>query len=200
MLNCRACLWRCVSPADRSLVNALPTRLRSNVTPLLTHRFLRTSAPAVRSENRSQASALATSKPERWETSRMAVNQKRRERNVLHQSAVDKSARGKEPPSDMKIGRRSATKMSTSDWDRRKAELRFLRDPLELAMFVKKELAKGKPAEMLQLVQMASHSMDCVVSWNHIINHHLDTGNITGALKVYNDVCGSSSDSLCGTY
>jgi hypothetical protein len=166
------------------------------VKPLSAQRFLRTSASAsasavvsnARSENHSQVSTLERSGNEPWKTSRMAANQKSRERNVLRQSATDKNAKDKEEPSDMKVGRRAATKMSTSDWNKRRAELRFLRDPLELATFVKKELAKGKSAEMLQLVQMASHSMECIVSWNHIIDHYLAKEKVNDALKVYNDV------------
>jgi pentatricopeptide repeat protein len=79
--------------------------------------------------------------------------------------------------------------MSDSDWNRRKRELRHLQDPLELAEFVKAELRKDKVEEMLQLVRMASHSMESVVSWNHIIDHYLAKERVNDALKVYNDVC-----------
>ena len=78
--------------------------------------------------------------------------------------------------------------MSDSDWDRRKRELQHLRDPLELAKFVRQELRKNKAEEMSQLVRMASHSMQCVVSWNHIIDHLLTKEEINKALKMYNDV------------
>lgn len=67
-------------------------------------------------------------------------------------------------------------------------ELRHLQDPLELATFVKRELAKGKATEMLQLVRMASHSMECIVSWNHIIDHYLAKERVNDALKVYNEM------------
>jgi len=78
--------------------------------------------------------------------------------------------------------------MSSIDWNRRKLELRHLQDPLELATFVKKELAKNRSEEMLQLVRMASHSMECIVSWNHIIDHYLKEGRVNDAIKIYNDV------------
>jgi hypothetical protein len=64
---------------------------------------------------------------------------------------------------------------------------------LELADFVKQELAKGKDNEMLQLVRMASRSMNCVVGWNHVIKHNLEQGKVTQALKLYNEVCGRLS-------
>ena len=201
MLTCRACVSRCLSPADRPALNALRNRLRSNVTPLQSHRFLRTSAPApapadnASSDRRSMVSVMSTSKIEPWKRSRMAANQKKREQQVLHRSADTKSTQDQDLDkdkdhlfSDANIGRRSASRMSSVDWNRRKAELRFLQDPLELATFVKKELVKNKPAEMLQLVQMASHSMDCIVSWNHIIDHYLAKEKVNDALKVYNDM------------
>jgi pentatricopeptide repeat protein len=68
-------------------------------------------------------------------------------------------------------------------------ELRHLQDPLELATFVRNELGKDRVEEMLQLTRMASHSMQCVVSWNHIIDHYLAKERVNDALKVYNDVC-----------
>ena len=85
------------------------------------------------------------------------------------------------------MGKRDPS-MSTSDWNRRKRELQYLKDPLDLANFVKKELAKDKSTEMLQLVRMASHSMQCIVSWNHIIDHLLAKEKVTEALKIYNEV------------
>lgn len=78
--------------------------------------------------------------------------------------------------------------MTDNDWNRRKRELRHLQDPLELAQFVRAELNKDKVEEMKQLVQMASHSMACVVSWNHIIDYYLAKSQVSIALKVYNDV------------
>lgn len=87
----------------------------------------------------------------------------------------------------MKLGKRDTT-MSETDWNRRKRELRFLQDPLDLAQFVQAELKKEKVEEMKQLVRMASHSMLCVVSWNHIIDHYLAKSKVGDAMKVYNDV------------
>ena len=78
--------------------------------------------------------------------------------------------------------------MSQSEWDRRTRELQYLQDPLDLAVFVKKELQKDKVTEMLQLVRMASHSMQVVVSWNHIVDHLLANNKVTDAMKVYNEV------------
>lgn len=88
---------------------------------------------------------------------------------------------------EMWLGKRDP-RMSQADWDRRRRELRYLRDPLEVAVFVQQELAKGKLEEMRQLVRMASHSMNLVVSWNHIIDHLMKQSMVLEAFKVYNDV------------
>jgi hypothetical protein len=123
--------------------------------------------------------------PDHFKQSAFAAKQKRTEILALRQTharTVD------ETPNLAKLGRRDP-RMSESDWNRRKRELRHLQDPLDLAAFVKQELAKGRIEEMLQLVRMASHSMQCIVSWNHIIDHYLTKERVNDALKVYNDVC-----------
>lgn len=86
-----------------------------------------------------------------------------------------------------KIGKRDSN-MSERDWNNRKRELQYLKDPLELATFVKNELRKDRVTEMLQLTRMASHSMQCIVSWNHIIDYYLANEKVNNALKVYNEV------------
>ncbi|KAJ4349964.1 uncharacterized protein N0V89_008585 [Didymosphaeria variabile] len=87
---------------------------------------------------------------------------------------------------EMWLGKRDP-RIPPAEWDRRRRELQHLHDPLEVAAFVKQELAKGKTKEMMQLVRMASHSMQVIVSWNHIIDHLMKT-SVSEAMKVYNDM------------
>jgi pentatricopeptide repeat protein len=122
-----------------------------------------------------------------WKASAVAANQKKKERAALRQPAMEKVY---DTPNLAKLGRPDPS-ISERDWNNRKRELRHLQDPLELAHFVKNELRKGKEAEMWQLVRMASHSMQCIVSWNHLIDHYLSKERVGEALKVYNDVRGS---------
>ncbi|KAL1622399.1 hypothetical protein SLS54_004963 [Diplodia seriata] len=61
-------------------------------------------------------------------------------------------------------------------------------DPLRLADTVQKRLSKGDIEPVLDLVRFASNSMDCVVSWNHIIDHFMNLGRPSHALKIYNEV------------
>ena len=87
----------------------------------------------------------------------------------------------------MWLGKRDP-RMPTKEWNARRRELQYLKDPLEVAGFVKKELGKDKATEMVQLVRMASHSMQVVVSWNHIIDCYMAKERVSEALKVYNEV------------
>jgi hypothetical protein len=92
-----------------------------------------------------------------------------------------------EQQQERKLGRRDPS-IPSSDWNNRRKELQYLADPLELAEFVKAELKKGKSKEMLQLVRMASNSMQCIVGWNHIIDNQLKEGHVAQAVKIYNDM------------
>lgn len=188
MLNCRACLWRCIQALDAPTANA--HRLGRDVNPLFLpsqQRQYNTSRDIVRKTGTrpthlTEVERLSQTGQDPWKKSAVAANQKRWER-----AAVRPAAQVYDTPNLAKLGAPDPS-MSATDWSNRKRELRHLQDPLELADFVRQELGKGKSTEMLQLVRMASHSMQCVVSWNHIIDHYLAKERVNDALKVYNDV------------
>lgn len=125
-----------------------------------------------------------------WEDSPAARNQKTWEDRALRRP-VDRDAMRNEGKNEMWLGKRDP-RMTQGEWDRRRKELMFLHDPLEVAAFVKQELAKGRIKEMLQLVGMASHSMQVIVSWNHIIDHMMKT-NVNDAMRTYNEVSSEHS-------
>lgn len=189
MLNCRTCLWQCVQPFDRP---ASLQRIRRNANVLLHHGQQRlqstnTYKTGTRPQYIARVEKLSQSRDEPWKNSAAADNQNKWERAALRPS-TSRDAEGHESANLMKLGKKPLG-MSDTDWNRRKRELRYLQDPLELAQFVRAELNKDKVEEMKQLVQMASHSMACVVSWNHIIDYYLSKSQVSRALKVYNDVC-----------
>ena len=188
MLNCRACLWQCVQPFDRP---ANLQRLRHNVNPLLRQSQQRLQSTNVyktgtRPHYLAKVEKLSQSRDEPWKNSAAAKNQTKWERAALRQPP-SRDVERQETPNLTKLGKKPLH-VSDTDWNRRKRELRYLQDPLDLAQFVRAELNKDKVDEMKQLVQMASHSMACVVSWNHIIDYYLAKSQVTLALKVYNDV------------
>lgn len=67
-------------------------------------------------------------------------------------------------------------------------ELKWLRDPLKLAERVRATLQKNDEEKALALVRAASKSMNCVVSWNHIIDHNMRQGKTRIGHKLYNEV------------
>lgn len=67
-------------------------------------------------------------------------------------------------------------------------ELRYLKDPLKLEQHIKYTLRCDKPDKALDLCRLASKSMDCVVSWNRVIEWLLNKNKINDALKVYNEM------------
>jgi hypothetical protein len=190
MLNCRARLWRCTQALNVPATNA--HRLRRNVNPLLqqSQQRLLSSRNVASAEGEgltepSEAGGLSRDGEDHFKKSAFAANRKRREATALRQSPARQP--DDETPNLARLGRKDPS-MSDSDWNRRKRELRHLQDPLELATFVRNELKKNRVEEMLQLVRMASHSMQCIVSWNHIIDHYLAKERVNDAIKVYNDV------------
>ncbi|OSS54873.1 hypothetical protein B5807_00211 [Epicoccum nigrum] len=188
MLNCRTCLWQCVQPFDRP---ASLQRIHRNVNPLLHQSQQRLQSTNIyktgtRPHYLQRVEKLSQGRNEPWKNSAAAKNQNKWERAALRQSP-SKDAEGHESANLMKLGKKPLG-MSDTDWNRRKQELRYLQDPLELAQFVRAELNKDKVEEMKQLVQMASHSMACVVSWNHIIDYYLSKSQVSRALKVYNEM------------
>lgn len=66
--------------------------------------------------------------------------------------------------------------------------LKFLKDPVKLAQFVRETLREDKYELAQSIVNEASSRMASVVSWNHIIEWYLSKGKMNAALKCYNDV------------
>ena len=61
--------------------------------------------------------------------------------------------------------------------------LKFLKDPIKLAHFVRETLRDNNYDLAQAVVNEASARMPCVVSWNHIIEWQLSKGKMNGALK-----------------
>ena len=189
MLNCRPCMWRCIRALDTSA--SPPLRLRRDAPASLFQSQQRLFSHATQQRERQRQQALteveklAHSKNEPWKRSAQAAAQNKKARSVLKERRQDR--RSREPVAlNRWYGRRDPA-MSQQDWDRRIKELQYLADPLELATFVKAQLGKDKVTESLQLVRMASHSMQCIVSWNHIIDYQLAKGKTAQAFKIYNE-------------
>lgn len=66
--------------------------------------------------------------------------------------------------------------------------LKYLRDPIKLAEFVRETLRSNDYDLAQKVVNEASSSIACVVSWNHLIEWQLSKGRMNAAMKCYNDM------------
>ena len=68
-------------------------------------------------------------------------------------------------------------------------EMQYLGDPLKLANNIVQLLQQPGQAEKAEeMVRTASKSMECTVSWNHLIDFYMSTGRVAQAMSTYNDV------------
>ncbi|KAF2139344.1 uncharacterized protein K452DRAFT_254647 [Aplosporella prunicola CBS 121167] len=65
---------------------------------------------------------------------------------------------------------------------------RINNDPLKLADFVNTRLRFDDVSRTIAVVRFASKYMNCVVSWNHVINHIMSLHRVPEAMKIYNDM------------
>jgi len=66
--------------------------------------------------------------------------------------------------------------------------LQYLKDPVKLADFVRKSLRSNEFDTTLEVVRSASKTLQCIVSWNHLIDYTLSQGKMNAAIKIYNEV------------
>ncbi|KAL5388382.1 hypothetical protein DPSP01_002957 [Paraphaeosphaeria sporulosa] len=199
MLRCRACFSRCIRALDTAPLQSHSVR-RDGLSALVATQQRPSSSSTYDSRNigdraRERLNPRSRDRPygdrpprqDAWERSPAARSLKRREDEALRRPVDREALKNEVASGEMWLGKRDPT-ITQAEWDRRRRELRHLRDPLEVAAFVKQELAKGKMKEMRQLVRMASHSMQVVVSWNHIIDHLMKQTRVSEAFKVYNEM------------
>lgn len=65
----------------------------------------------------------------------------------------------------------------------------YLKDPLKLADFIRKTLRDGDFETAQRIVRAASKDVQCIVSWNHLVNWQVTQGKLNAAIKTYNEVC-----------
>lgn len=176
-MSCRNCLSQYIRAIDAT---AAPFASRATPHKVATRAYHAAPVRKVHPKDNSNPDA-SQSKP-RTPKEQWIAGLKKKEKRALSSKLTGKTAqpapRLQRDPS-----------VSPADWNKRRRELQYLSDPLELANFVRKELGKDKETEMLQLVRMASKDMQCVVSWNHIVRHMLAKGKTAQAMKIYNEVC-----------
>ncbi|KAI0146035.1 hypothetical protein F4776DRAFT_653328 [Hypoxylon sp. NC0597] len=84
-------------------------------------------------------------------------------------------------------GARKIQTISSREWAAQK-QLQYLKDPLHIANYVKKTLAKGDFEEAALVTRKASKDTKVVVSWNHLIDYQLRHDKLHAAIKLYNEM------------
>jgi hypothetical protein len=82
----------------------------------------------------------------------------------------------------------SKKKPSFSTDEQLSQQLRYLKDPLKLADYVRKTLQRDDFETALKVVRASSKDIQCVVSWNHLVDWQLSKGHMKSAIKTYNEV------------
>ncbi len=67
-------------------------------------------------------------------------------------------------------------------------EIRWLRDPLKLGDHVVKLLKQDEFQKALALVRLGSRDIECTVSWNYLIDYYMSKARVSDAVKLYNEV------------
>lgn len=69
-----------------------------------------------------------------------------------------------------------------------KKHLQYLQDPMKLSNYVRSTLRNDDFETAEKVVHFASKKMQCVVSWNHLVDWQLSKGRMNAAIKIFNDV------------
>ncbi|EMR84757.1 hypothetical protein ACHAPC_005026 [Botrytis cinerea] len=167
MFTCRACTRRCL----QALIGD-PTIHSTNSQLIIPQRQLyRTFAtnatdsdsytyqPIAQDEESSEPTKSRTAKRQEWLDSR-------------GQRPADKKPAAIDPRIDNKF-----------IW-----KLKQLQDPLQLADYVRKLLSEDDFEKALLYVRSASKNVECVVSWNHLIEWQFSKGLLNPALKTFNEM------------
>ncbi|KAI1417716.1 hypothetical protein F5Y13DRAFT_185048 [Hypoxylon sp. FL1857] len=82
---------------------------------------------------------------------------------------------------------RRSRRLSPQEWAAQK-QLQYLNDPLHIADYVRKTLAKGNFEEAALITRKASRDKKVIVSWNHLIDYQLQNDRLHAAIKLYNEM------------
>ncbi|KAG4026797.1 hypothetical protein MFRU_036g00300 [Monilinia fructicola] len=167
MFTCRACTKRCLQALiGDSVIHIthpqliIPQRqLYRSFTSNATDSETHSYQPISQDEDASEPTKSRTAKRQEWLDSR-------------GQRPADK----KPAPVDPRIDNKFIWK------------LKQLQDPLQLANYVRKLLSEDDFEKALLYVRSASKNVECVVSWNHLIEWQFSKGLLNPAIKTYNEM------------
>lgn len=185
MLNCKACIRRCI---DSILFDAVPPPSRQILRS--TSRWTRPPgqrATGLFGQQRTYAFAAANSRRKDDDFSSYGKFPAAERPRSAHRPAPAIEHRRKNDDSRSP----SVADKKDSGGDRREIlrELEMHRDPVGLGEHVQRTLRQGNMDKAFDLVCAATRvNVRAIVSWNHLMDYELKMGKVASALKIYNSV------------
>lgn len=195
MLECQACFRRFIRSLNSTseirprTFTAVPSQKRSIYTA---SRTSRTTPKFGRS-----TSTRHSEGPRRWADSPQAAARRGDVRKVLRTTEAEYEHRSKVYAGTVSRSRENVrpglstfnaeAKAEREEKDLR-IELRWLGDPLKLSEHIEKLLRQQNWDKALALVRLSDRGAAQTVSWNHLLNYQMKTGQMKGAIKLYNEV------------
>lgn len=186
MFECRACSRRFFQSLGESAEfnsRTLSTTLKRSV------------YTASRSTSRLERSSPSRTKaaPQRWADSPQAQARRGEVRKALKATESDYEQRAKVYAGKLARSRlQLSSEQEKADREEKdlRIELRWLGDPLKLSDHIDKLLRHQNWDKALALVRLAERGAAHTVSWNHLLNYQMKTGQVKAAIKLFNEVRG----------
>ncbi|KAI1823079.1 hypothetical protein F4861DRAFT_512293 [Xylaria intraflava] len=106
---------------------------------------------------------------------------------ATYPSSTDATSRSLVPSSAGSYGKKAPAVGRSVEWAARK-ELEYLKDPFHIANRVSNALKQDNLELAAQITRKASRDTNVTVSWNHLIDYHMQKGRLNTALKFYNEM------------
>lgn len=177
MLDCHACLWRCIRAIYHDTPIGHPNsrypryRCRA-ISTLIGHRQYATSTVSVDSRSRESKAT------ETWNRSRGASKNGQPPPNSIVRAIKTHSVETHTLPQGLSSKRLRQLRLE-SPW---------VNDPAKLSARTNVLLQEGKTDDAIALVRMMSKSIACTLSWNKILAKLFTERKVNDAFKLYNEV------------
>lgn len=200
MLDCRACMSRCIRTIFGDVLHGWPQLpYLQRYSPALANRRYPISA-----RRRYHAAVRISQATHKHASSRHGSQGAARRQSTEASPSLEpwsdlpsrpgyggtekKSRRNVVPSRFSNASERITKDLDPTEKSRLEKELVWLQDPLKLAENTISLLKDNKSEKAIDIVRMASKNISCSVSWNHLIDYEMSKGSIHKAIKIYNEV------------
>lgn len=203
MLDCRACISRCIRTIFADVLHGSPRLLF----PQRSNRVLRNGRYPVSAQRRYHAAVRVSQASHKqtvntWHRSQGAARRQSTEASPApeawsglpyypppsYDGTEKTSSKSLVPCESHNVSERNDKALDRTKKKRLERELVWLQDPLKLAENTISLLKDNRSEKAIHIVRMASKKASCVVSWNHLIDYEMSKGSVQKAVKIYNEV------------